>query len=124
MPTIRSQLHPYQIQSETLRDQDYSRVREEFNERRQDIERIISTLVDCNIKRETEKFIHHTGFPRNWIPPDKFDLAFGEHIIIGFNGMSEQNTCLDPPQWCYDSNSLIQNINGKPTTEDKSGEQA
>ncbi|KAJ3860586.1 hypothetical protein EV359DRAFT_67197 [Lentinula novae-zelandiae] len=93
LPTIRFQLHPYQIQSETLRDQDYSRVREEFNERRQDIERIISTLVDCNIKRETEKFIHHTGFPRNWIPPDKIDLAF------------------DPPQWCYDSNSLIQNIN-------------
>ncbi|KAJ3887192.1 hypothetical protein GG344DRAFT_69022 [Lentinula edodes] len=93
LPTIRSQLHPYKIQSETLRDQDYSRIREEFNERRQDIERIIGTLVDCNIKRETEKFIHYPGFPRNWIPPDEIDVAF------------------DPPQWCYDSNSLYENKN-------------
>ncbi|KAJ3848207.1 hypothetical protein EV368DRAFT_68478 [Lentinula lateritia] len=100
LPTIRSQLHPYQIQSETLRDRDLSRIREEFDERRKDIERIIGTLVDHNIKRELDRVIHHPAFPRNWIPPDRIDVAF------------------DPPQWCFDSNSLNRNENASDSDGD------
>ncbi|KAJ3784021.1 hypothetical protein GGU10DRAFT_388624, partial [Lentinula aff. detonsa] len=81
LPTIRSQLHPYKIKSEAIRDRDMANARVNFNSRRGEIERIISLLVEFNTTREME-----FGLMSDWTPPDDIDISF------------------DPPEW-YDDDS-------------------
>ncbi|KAJ3995283.1 hypothetical protein F5050DRAFT_325669 [Lentinula boryana] len=84
VPTIRSQLHPYKIKSEAIRDRDLVNAQANFNSRRREIERIVGSVVEFNTTREME-----FGFMSDWTPPDDIDISF------------------DSPEW-YDDDSDVQ----------------